>query len=139
MKFHWSGCLFWIALICFLILIVPGACSVPIVSDVVEADRERAAADRAGAETMASLAEAEKIEADAAKVIADANAYTVRRYTDAGVAAIETDRKEAHKMIWISEIVTGWLAWTPLCCCLPLNVLCLVTVLVMWKKRQRPA
>ena len=136
MKFHWSGCLFWIALVCFLILIVPGACSVPIVSDVVEADRERAAADRAGAETMASLAEAEKIEADAAKVVADANAYTVRRYTDAGVAAIETDRKEAHKMIWLTEIIGNWIGWIAICCGLPINLTCLVVTFAVVKKRQ---
>ncbi len=126
-----NGCVFWVFFGVFVLIVVAGLPSIPIVTPMLETSADKAATEKAQAQADVERAEAERIDAQS-------NADMVSAYTQAGVNAIETDRRAAHPVQGAFETLGGLVGWLGLCCALPCNGLVLVAVLVMvWKLRQQ--
>jgi hypothetical protein len=111
-----SGCMFWIVAALVILLAVASPVVLPIVNSV----EDNAAARRA-------KEQAERAEAEAARIQAEAQADVLRMYTEAGINAIETDRKHAHPLAWIAESLMSILIITSV-----LAALVLLTISVIW-------
>ncbi len=117
-----SGCVFWIALIVFIFVCLPAFASAPIVGPILESSADNAAAKRAKEQAEADRAEAARVQAEAA-------ADSLRAYTDAGITAIETDRKHAHPLAWLEETLVEVLAILSI----PLSLALLALAVVYYK------
>lgn len=127
-----GGCIFWALAGLALFILLPGLVSIPIVTPILEASRDKAATEKAQAQAQADLAQAEVVESQAV-------ANALNAYTKAGVNAIETDRRAAHPTTWIIEIVISTLPWLGLCLALPCNMLALLATLALGYKYKRSA
>ena len=125
-----NGCVFWIVAAFCAVLLLPGLASIPILTPILEASRDRAATEKAQAQAQADLAQAEVVESQALANSLDA-------YTKAGVNAIETDRRAAHPTTWLVEIALSLLPWLGLCCAMPCNMAALLAALILgWKYKK---
>jgi hypothetical protein len=114
--FFLSGCVFWIVAAIVIALVVASPVVLPIVNSV----EDNAAARRA-------KEQADRAQAETARIQAEAQADVLRMYTEAGISAIETDRRHAHPLAWIAESLTSILIVLSV-----LSALVLLTISIIW-------